>query len=164
MVWLSLTQMRSTSWSSVRSSIWWSVERGLSWSQPSPLPTVPDSGEPMLTLRTVVSSGSVRMEKLTDMSVHQAWLTAQRATPVCGSVKFLSVASAPFPLMRLRSLFVLLTPLQELSPSTHILLTADSSSCVLEASQESRVAHWEKCLMLVSNNEERQHKTTTATT
>jgi len=63
--------MRSTRLSNVRSFIWLNVERELSLkNQFQPL-IVPDSGEHLLTLRTVGSSGNARMERQTDMNVPQ---------------------------------------------------------------------------------------------
>ena len=73
MDWDSWTLTQPSLWSSVLSSTWWSVERELSWSHQSPLLTVQDSMEPLLTLLTVECSGSVRMARLTDTIVLQAW-------------------------------------------------------------------------------------------
>merc|ERR1712025_563581 len=123
------------------------VERELSLKNQFLPPIVQDSGEPLLILRIVESSGNVRMERQTDMNVLQDWLMIRSNTVACGLVRFLNVAFRLFPLMRLRSLLVLPIHLLVLSLSIPTLLIADNFSFVLEEFQESKDVHWVKFLM-----------------
>merc|ERR1712221_42092 len=68
---LAFIELRSTRLSNVRSFIWLNVERELSLKNQFQPQIVPDSGEHLLILRTVGSSGNVRMERQTDMNVPQ---------------------------------------------------------------------------------------------
>merc|ERR1711939_849374 len=98
----------------------------------SPHQTVLAYTEHMLILKTVVSSGTVRMEKLTDTNAHLDLPLTRLPMAVSGQMKFQSVQAQLSPLMRkVANLLVLSKQLQEYSPNILILLTADSISCAL---------------------------------
>ena len=149
MDWDSWTLTQPSLWSSVLSSTWWSVERELSWSHQSPLQTVQDSMEPLLTLLTVECSGSVRMARLTDTIVLQAWPMTRWPGAASGLTRCQSVPHLLWLWMRREeSSSVHQEPQQVPSPSTLTQLTADNTSSVWMVNPENWDVQWERCSVL----------------
>merc|ERR1712198_185797 len=106
--------------------------------------------EHMLILKTVVSSGTVRMEKPTDTNAHLDLPLTRSPMAASGQMKFRSVQAQLSPLMRKAvNLLVPSKQLQEFSLNILILLTADSTSCALMVYPENKVVLSAKFSMLV---------------